>query len=352
MDFDHGEKKYKNNYENERIHYLHVPSYKKNLSVKRLYSHICFALQLKQFLQNQKIKPDIIYCAMPTSTAAVVCGAYCRKNNIRFVIDVVDLWPDSLFPVNSFFKLFKWLFIPWKYLTINAYKNADFIIGESKKYVQIASKYNPSVPARTIYLGIDKEQIELLRGRSNIVIEKPDNEIWICYAGSLGNSYDFDVLLNAVKNLNNICNYKLLFIGDGERRIYLEDKIKELDLDGIITGFVTYSDYLKYLSYCDVGVNIFKKNTLVVHSYKFNDYVASNLFIVNSLKGETAELIDTYKIGLNFNFFDCLLEDILRDVCEKWDIYKKYKNNNIKLINEVLDKKIIYPQVLSEILNY
>jgi hypothetical protein len=203
----------------------------------------------------------------------------------------------------------------------------------------------------TIYLGIDKQQIELLKNESKVVLEKPDDELWICYAGSLGNSYDFDVLLYAVCKLNQVCKYRLLFIGGGDKRNYLEEKIEALGLYGFITGMVSYSDYLKYLSYCDIGINIFKQNTFVVHSYKFNDYIASNLFILNNLLGETAELIDSYKIGRNFNFSDHLLADVLRDTCENWDIYKNYRNNTVQVINEVLDKSIIYPQVLSGIIN-
>jgi glycosyltransferase involved in cell wall biosynthesis len=351
-DFDHGNKKYKDKLScSNNIYYIHVPSYKKNLSIKRLYSHIYFAFRIKKYLEKLEIKPDILYCTMPTSTAAFVCGKYCKNNKIRFVIDIVDLWPDSLLPVNIIFKIFKWVFYPWKYLTIKAYKFADIIMGESKKYVEIASKYNPSVLVYPVYLGIDRQQIEKLKNESRIVLKKPDDELWICYAGSLGTSYDFDELLCAIHKIHKVCNYKLIFIGGGCKQKYIEQKIDDLDLNGIITGRLSYSDYLKYLSYCDIGINIFKRDTFVVHSYKFNDYVASNLFILNSLSGETAELIDAYKIGRNFNFSDCLLKDVLKEVCEKWDIYKNQKENNIKIIDNLLDKNIIYPRVLEKILD-
>jgi hypothetical protein len=349
-DFDHTCKEYKKEIANDTVFYLHVPSYKNNVSFRRIYSHLCFAFRLKRFLKRLPSRPDIIYCAMPTSASAWVCGKFCKKERIKFVIDIVDIWPDSLIPLAHKYSFFSFLLFPWKYMTKKAYRFADVILGESKKYIQIASSYNPSVPAYLIYLGIDPKEIEDLRNESKISLEKPENELWICYAGSLGNSYDFDTLLNAVQSLNTIYRYKLLFIGDGDKRDYIEQKIEHYNLNASITGIVSYADYLKYLSYCDIGINIFKKNTRVAHSYKFNDYVASNLFILNNLIGETAELVDTYRMGRNFNFSDCLLEDVLKDVCKNWTLYKGYRENNINVINDVLNKKTIYSNVLSEII--
>lgn len=350
-DFDHSKKEYRSQYsKNRNVVCLHVPRYKTNISLGRLYSHVCFAKQLDSFFNTIMDKPDVVYCAMPSSTAAFVCAKYCKRLGIKLVIDVIDLWPDSLIPVNRFFKIFKYLLFPWKYITIFAYKSANIIIGESHEYVNIAHKYNFSAPVYPAYLGVNQEQIDNLRRKSNIHLEKPKDEIWICYAGSLGNSYDFESLLKAVKRLEGTCTYKLYFVGGGEKQSYLEAKLREYNINGEITGNVSYSDYLKYLSYCDIGINVFKKDTLVVHSYKFNDYVASRLFILNSLEGETAEMIDQYEIGKNFDFADNSLIEVLYEVCSNWFKYKEFRQNNTRLVEEILDKKKIYSELMSTIL--
>lgn len=90
-DFNHGSKRYKECIDNINNHYLHVPAYKKNISIERIYSHIVFAYRLKKFLNSLQEIPTVIYCAMPTSTAAYVCGKYCKKHGVKFVIDVIDL---------------------------------------------------------------------------------------------------------------------------------------------------------------------------------------------------------------------------------------------------------------------
>lgn len=350
-DFDHSKKAYKGRSLLNFVEYIHVSSYSKNLSFARIVSHMIFAYRLNKYLKSVSSKPATIYCAMPSSTSAYICGKYCKKNNIRFVIDVVDLWPDSLIPVLGIKgKLMKAILYPWKYITIQAYKMADVILGESKFYVDVARKYNPLAKTCTLYLGIDQDMIDSLLATSTISLYKSKTEIWLCYGGNLGTSYDFETLIKGVSILNGKYSYKLLFVGDGVYRDKIEDWISLYKVNAEIVGFVNYCDYLKYLSYCDIAINIFRENTMVVHSYKFNDYVATNCFVLNSLKGETADMIDNYHIGLNFDFEVNTIDKVLLECCLNWNIYKEWKHNNKKLITEILDKKSIYsqmPQILS-----
>ena len=346
-DFNHGSKRYKECIDNINNHYLHVPAYKKNISIERIYSHIVFAYRLKKFLNSLQEIPTAIYCAMPTSTAAYVCGKYCKKHGVKFVIDVIDLWPDSLMPIvvgikNRLLNLF---IFPWKYITIQSYKMADMILGESKQYANEAAFYNHRAPIYPLYLGVDKKEVKKLVAESKLTLNKPNEERWIGYAGSLGTSYDFESLIKGVAVLNGKYQYKLFFIGDGVCRAKIENLISQYSVNAEITGFMEYGDLLKYLANCDIAVNIFRDKTKVVHSYKFNDYVATNCFILNSLPGETADMIDRYKVGLNFDFKDNTFDKVLLQCLEFWDDYREWKLNNERLVDELLDKEAIYSQI-------
>lgn len=350
-DFIHSQKEYREIKVNTKNRcYIHVPSYKKNLSLKRIFSHIVFAVKLKIYLEKLPEIPNVIYCAMPTSTAAYVAGKYCKKHGVKFVIDVIDLWPDSLLPLTTYKKFLSFITLPWKWVTIQAYKMADIILGESKEYAFEAAKYNPSVPVYPFYLGVDTDKVQAAIDNNVLKIKKPESEIWIAYGGSLGTSYDFETLIKSVSVLNGKYAYKLWFIGDGVVRKNIEDMSRKYHVNIEITGFLPYDRLLSYLSYCDIAVNIFRENTKVVHSYKFNDYVATNCFILNSLEGETAEMIDKYQIGLNFDFKENSLDKVLLDCVSNWDKYKYLKNNNTRLISEVLDKRKIYSRI-NEILS-
>lgn len=329
---------------------LDVPAYKHNISVLRIVSHIVFAIRLLKLLKRLPRKPDLIYCTMPTTLAAFVSGMYCKFYGIPFVVDVIDLWPESLYPLSKYSFLLSLACYPWRLLSQKSYSLADLLIAESKHYLHTASKFNSYATKDFFYLGVDRKRTRALLESSKLLLAKPSDEIWVCYGGQLGNSYDFDTLLEAVKFIHDIgIKYKFWFVGDGEMRSKIENYAKKFQLNVHITGLVSYADFLKFLSYCDIGINIFKKNTKVVHSYKFNDYVATKLFILNSLPGETSEVIDQYKIGLNFNFSSNKLASVLCEVCQNWKFYKCWVENCDKLIAEVLDSTMIYSKMTQQI---
>lgn len=346
-DFNHGKKRY---YEADEAGHpnqitLHVPGYKKNLSIKRIWSHLMFARQLRKYLNSLEEKPSVIYCTMPTSSSAYVCAKYSKKHGIKFVIDVIDLWPDSLLPLVKGKAVIKALLYPWTYLTRYAYQSANVIMGESVKYANEAKKYNQKADVYPIYLGVDMQIVNKVKAEKPVLLEKPEDEVWIAYAGSLGVSYDFNALLDAAKSIHGRYKYKLWFVGDGVRRNEIETYIKNNGLNAEITGFLSYDQLLGYLSYCDIAINIFRNNTKVVYSYKFNDYVAMDSFVLNSLEGETAQMVDEYRIGRNFNFSDQPLSTILEDTLKNWEDYCKWNVNCKRLIEEKLDKEKIYSVV-------
>ena len=183
-DFNHATKEYKPENEYDFVHYIHVPAYQKNLSIKRIYSHIVFAIKLYKYLNGLIILPQLIYCAMPASLTAYCCGKYCKKRNVKFVIDVIDLWPDSLFPISRKFKFFKPFLYPWTYITNKAYSMADYISAESKKYSIVALSKAKTTKSSYTYLGVDLEEMNRLVLSSKVENRTENNEIWICYGGT------------------------------------------------------------------------------------------------------------------------------------------------------------------------
>lgn len=184
-------------------------------------------------------------------------------------------------------------------MTIFAYKTADLLIAATHDFKNRISKYNPKVPSEYFPLGINLQLNTKLLLQSTIEVHKPVGEIWICYAGNLGHSYDFDLIFTAIEDIQrNYNNIKLYIIGGGVKLEFIKDQFYKRGIKGYITGNLSYSDYLKYLSYCDIGLNLYVKTSPVAQSYKFNDYVFSSLITINNLKGETADLIMNYKIDL------------------------------------------------------
>ena len=351
-DFDHAQKAYvdlplEEVVDGVKVKRLHVLAYTKNLSIKRILSHLQFAFKLLRVLNSLVEKPNYVYCVTPTSTSAYVAGKYCKKHGIKFIIDLIDLWPDSLLPLYSS-RMITIATSPWSYITHKAYEMADFICGESVKYANHAHQFNPDVPWFPIYLGVNKEKVNRLIAESNVKVVDKKAPLRLCYGGDLGNSYGFDAILKALNYIQQKgIQYEMYFVGGGDRQEYIQNYSIEHNLNVLITGKIPYCDYLKYLNSCDIGFNAFGPNTKVVHSYKFNDYIATGNLVLSNLKGETAEMIDKYKIGLNYE--DNKLGDILLNVCQNWMVYNTWRNNIDEFVHDVLDADIIYPRVIKEI---
>ena len=137
-------------------------------------------------------------------------------------------------------------------------------------------------------------------------------------------------------------------VGDGVKRTQVEELALSYGIEITITGYLEYADFLKYLSYADVAVNCFNKDTAVVHSYKYNDYILSGLAIMNSLQGETAEMIDRYKLGFNYTDSESLLEAFRKLYFDK-KLLNTMKENSKYVAKEILSSDKIYSSLVSKI---
>lgn len=352
--FDHSKKEFKKQIQSKEARiktiYLDTPAYSKNLSFMRIYSHLVFAKNLNRFLNSTKEseRPEIIISLMPTSTAAWVAGRFCKKHNLFFVVDVIDLWPDSLIPLVKKNFLIKLVVSPWSWVTQRVYKLANYISAESKAYFKVATAFNTKAKASYTYLGVNSFQAREIISTSKFQGFRKNNELILCYGGSLNNSYDFDSLLEAIKYIHvQGINYKMIFIGEGEKRSEILTYAETYNLNVEITGRVSYEDFLRYLSTCDIAFNSFVENTKVVHSYKFNDYCAAGLFIFNNLKGETADVIQSYDIGVNYTKSD--LSEKLLHVTKNWEEFNKKRGNLGYFIQHELDSDKIYKRLSKDI---
>lgn len=329
-DYDHYSKKHCK-YENKDFISIHVPAYKRNISVMRIISCMCFAFKLPNVL-NQ-LKPDLIYVVFPPNIMAYITVKWAKKFGIKTIIDVVDLHPESL-PISEKIKNIANYFglRLWRALRDRAVSDADFIITECDYYVNFLNLKGKS-NVQTVYLAKDAAYPEN--------IEKDNDEcLNIAYLGSMGNIYDFEALMEIGKGLNKL-NRKCKFhiIGDGERKNWLIDNLEKNKINYHYYGKV-YDDSLKreILTKCHFGFNGFKENTNVGLSYKSIDYFYFGLPIINSCKLDTWQLVKTYKIGFNYSTNN--LGEIISKVASlsKEDIYKmKVNAMNIYLDNFTID---------------
>ena len=159
-DFSHGKKTHKEALTIKwpfKITFLHEPGYLKNICLKRFYSHYVWGQNVRKYLKNRK-KPEVIYCAVPSLTAPYEAAKYCKKNGVKFIIDIQDLWPEAFQMVFNVPVLSNLIFAPFNWLANGIYKRADEIAAVSESYVQRALSVNKKCSSgHAIYLGTKME---------------------------------------------------------------------------------------------------------------------------------------------------------------------------------------------------
>ena len=352
-DFSHIEKKKRGKLENHHKHrkitFIQEPNYSKNVSLKRLYSHYTIGKNLKKYLTTRK-KPDIIYCAVPSLAMAKAAAEYANKNNIKFIIDVQDLWPEVFKMVFRIPYINDFLFYPIQQQANKIYATADEIVAVSDTYVKKAMSVNNKCRlGHSVYLGTDLLFFDKLAKKNNF-IAKPDDEIWITYIGTLGHSYDLMSVIEALKLLNcqGINSIKLVVIGDGPLRLKFEKYAKKQEINYQFTGKLDYGKMVGLLTSCDIAVNPIKKGSAGSIINKVGDYAAAGLPVVNTQESiEYRNLINEYEAG-----FNCangnpkeLASSLLKLYLDK-ELRKKMGKNNRILAEEKFDRKKTYQKIV------
>lgn len=341
-EFSHTFKKYIK-YEDENFIPVKTLGYKRNISFSRILSHIIFALKIKGIIKKEK--PDLIYVTIPPNAAAYSVIKIAGKNKkIKVIIDIVDIWPETLpIPIacKRYFNFFVGWF--WKYLRNYALKRADYIVCQSNYFKQkLALKGNN---IQVIHLA------KIIKYREKATVDVVSGKvIKIAYLGSMNTITDFDTLLKIGRafDLNNI---ELNLIGDGERKDWLLSRLKENNIKYTYFGKIFKEEKKKeILSKCDFGFNGYKSNTEVALSYKSIDYLSYGLPLINSAKNDTWDYVEKYNIGFNYNenTVDQLIEN-LKTLNSK-ELEKMKKNAyQCFLENLTWDK---YEAQMSDVLNY
>ena len=178
-DFRHATKKHKDVLNHNwpfKITFLKEPGYKKNISIQRFLSHRAWGLEVKKYLEKSK-KPDVVYCAVPSLTGPFFAARYCKKENIKFIIDIQDLWPEAFKLVFNIPILSNLVFLPFQCLANSIYKSADSICAVSETYANRAVKVNKlNASTHVVFLGTNLDTFD-----NNAQINKVNKSTNPCY---------------------------------------------------------------------------------------------------------------------------------------------------------------------------
>lgn len=348
--FSHGEKRQREgileNFD-YKITLIHEPGYKKNVFLKRFQSHHVFAKNVEKYL-NESDKPDIIYCAVPSLDVAKVAAKFAKKNNVRFIIDIQDLWPEAFKMVFNVPVISNLVFFPMKKNADYIYSAAESIVAVSNTYADRAGIVNKNYKNKlSVFLGTDLNYFDECKEKFRI--EHHDDVLRVVYIGTLGHSYDIKCIIDAINLLKQkgIKNILFVVMGDGPLKGEFERYSKEKNVNCEFTGRLNYEEMIGRLCSCDIAVNPIVKGAAQSIINKVGDYAAAGLPVISTQEcREYKELVNDYGIGFNVECGE--IEELaqkLEELYKSQELRNRYGNNNRKLAEGKFDRKKTYLKI-------
>ncbi len=338
---------YKDNV-NYKITQIYEPGYKKNVDLKRIYSHHILAKNIKKYLLNLDYNPDIIYCAVPSLSVANIATKYAKKNNIRFIIDIQDLWPEAFKMVFSIPFISNIFFYPMKKRADYIYKNADDLIAVSNTYLERALQVKKNYRnILSVFLGTELKHFDEFKEEN----KNKDSYFKLAYVGTLGHSYDIKCIIDSIKILNDkgLNNIKFIIMGSGPLKNKFEEYAKEKNVNCEFTGRLDYDKMVKKLCSCNIAINPISKGAAQSIINKVGDYAMAGLPVISTQEcKEYRNLVEKYNIGFNCE------NNNAKDVANKIEILYNNESlrvtmgkNNRKLAEEKFDREVTYNKILN-----
>ena len=330
---------------------LPEPGYPKNVCLKRFYSHYIFGKNLSNYLETMK-KPDAILAAVPSLDVGAAAGNYCRKYRIPFIVDIQDLWPEAFKLVLKIPVVSDLVFLPMTLQANRFYGQADRIVAVSETYMKRGLESNSKDQnGLCVYLGTDLGNFD--ESSKSIFVEKPDDELWIAYAGTLGHSYNIEIIFDALNQLPDRLGHNVVFhiFGDGPYLERFQKYAKNCKIRSVFHGRMDYLSMVAYLCKSDIAVNPIVKGAAQSIINKHADYAAAGLPVVNTQEcQEYRNLLESYRCGIN-----CEVESVeqvakaLQELIENQEKRKQMGANSRRMAEERFDRRNTYQQIVRTI---
>lgn len=264
---------------------------------------------MRKFLDKQK--PDVIYTSSPDLFVAYFALLFGRKYKIPVVVEVRDLWPESIVEykgmsrknpiIQVLYQLEKWI-----------YKKADqliFTMEGGKDYIRDKGwdKAIDLEKVNHVNNGVDLEEFE--KNKEKYVIQDEDLEdtshFKIVYMGSIRLVNNLETLVEAGKVLKErgIRSIKILVYGDGTEKEYLEQKSQTYGINLVFKGRVEKKFIPYILSKADANLINVKNSELKKYGCSWNklfEYMASGKPIISNLV-MGYDTINKYHCGISRN---------------------------------------------------
>ncbi len=260
---------------------------------------------------------------------------YAKRNKKPMLLYCCDLWPESIKMYikdedNPIFKYFK-------RISRRVYSASDYILTQSNSFIKYLNETH-SIP-------LDKVEYLPAFADDGYLAENftPDNDtIDFVFLGNLGIAQNLIGVLTAIKQIKDIPNFKVHFVGDGSMLEEMKGFVAENELENIVYFYGRrpvdeMPKYYKLADACIVSLNAENQTGLTLPS-KVQGYMAAGKPIIGMISGSAQEVIAESRCGLCVDSGDIQgFANVMRDFITNYKQYKvcgengrTYFTNNFK----------------------
>lgn len=311
------EYKFKKTFYRESINGIEILRYKQYVPknptfLKRILHLLDFSLGT--FINTLKIKEtDVVLCVVPFIGSVFLSKILAKKKKAKLWVHIQDFEFDAVSDSNivenktnkSF--IFQGLFWAEKKLL----NSADFLttISTSMIYKLKIKVENQNIKRKLLPNWVDSNFIKPEEYKTHKYLTS--TKFKILYSGNIGEKQDWEFFIKFVKELEPINDIEIIVVGNGSKRIWLEEKL--LDVNNIyFYSPVKYSELSNLLCSADLHI-LFQKNNVIdtVMPSKILAMMSSRKpsLITGSLKSEVYSIIKKSKSGEYFetkNIFEVI----------------------------------------------
>lgn len=281
-------------------------------AVKRIFNYCSFAVSTTLLAFTLK-RPDVVYVYTPPMTAAAGAVALRLLRRVPFVVDVQDLWPDTLAATGMV--RHAWMMKAVGAWTKFAFQRASRIVVLSPGFKRTLEERGLAPPITVIPNWAPSEIVDQAR---SILIPSPRHGFNILFAGNIGHAQALDVVIEAAKRLRNQApDVRFSLIGGGVDRDRLRSAAEEAGLSNVL--------FLKSRHPKDMGPVFADADALLVHlrddplfaitiPSKTQAYLVVGKPILMGVRGDAAAVIEDARAGITFapQDVDSLVDAVLR----------------------------------------
>ena len=257
-----------------------------------------FFASIKAFSLSFNNKFDAIIVHEPSPITQGFPAIVLKKmQKIPLYFWVLDLWPESLTSAGGINN--KYILSFFKKIVKYIYNQSDKILISSQGFRQsILSKGD--YESKLIYFPNWAEDT-ILKGDINYPIPVLPEGFKIVFAGNIGISQDMESVMASALELKGYSEIKFIFIGDGRSRTFVENFIKENNLESTVflLGRFPIEAMNAFFTRAD-GLLVSLKDELIFNltvPAKVQAYMSSSKPILGMMNGEGASLIEEAKCG-------------------------------------------------------